>query len=157
MVPPGVNAWTDPSNNEAYLAGKVFFTSNAGTLFAKAVFDTNPVADDTCLLPTPTGPGPSGRALNGADGTRWFIFKGARNHQGAEELIRYMVTQDVQRQIFKTSTGYAYPAYEWGWDEAVIADSKYAQHVTPVWRDVAFDPSGFTQGWSTSGPECRSS
>ena len=39
MVPTGVGAWTDPSNNEAYLAGKVFFTSNGGTMFAKAVFD----------------------------------------------------------------------------------------------------------------------
>jgi multiple sugar transport system substrate-binding protein len=146
MVPPGINAWTDPSNNEAYLGGKVFFTSNAGTLFAKAVFDKNPVADDTYLLSSPKGPGPAGRALKGADGTRWFIFKGARNRQGAEELIRYMLAQDVQRQIFKTSTGYAYPAYEWGWDEAVIADSQYAQHVTPVWKDVAFDASGFTQG-----------
>jgi multiple sugar transport system substrate-binding protein len=146
MVPPGVNAWTDPSNNEAYLAGRVFFTSNAGTLFAKAVFDKNPVADDTYLLQTPKGPGPAGRALNGADGTRWFIFKGARNRQGAEELIRYMLAQDVQRQIFKTSTGYAYPAYEWGWDDAVIADSQYAQHVTPIWKEIAFDPSGYTQG-----------
>ncbi len=63
MVPPGVNAWTDPSNNEAYLAGRIFFTSNAGTLFAKAVFDKNPVADDTYLLSSPKGPGPAGRAL----------------------------------------------------------------------------------------------
>ena len=63
-----------------------------------------------------------GLTLRGADGMRWFVFKGARNRQGAEELIRYMLAQDVQRQIFKTSTGYAYPAYEWGWDEAIIAD-----------------------------------
>ena len=47
ILPTGVNSWTDPSNNEAYLAGKIFFTNNAGTMFAKAVFDKNPVADDT--------------------------------------------------------------------------------------------------------------
>jgi len=57
-----------------------------------------------------------------------------------------MLGKDIQRQIFKTSTGYAYPAYEWGWDDAAIADNQYAQHVTPVWKDIAFDPSGFTQG-----------
>jgi multiple sugar transport system substrate-binding protein len=146
MVPPGIHSWTDPSNNEAYLAGKVFFTSNAGTLFAKAVVDKNPVADDTYLIPSPKGPGPAGRALKGADGMRWFIFKGARNRRGGEELIRYMLSQDVQREVFRISTGYAYPAYAWGWDEANIADNRYAQHVTPVWKDVAFDPSGFTQG-----------
>jgi multiple sugar transport system substrate-binding protein len=146
MIPTGINSWTDPSNNEAYLGGKIFFTNNAGTLFAKAVVDKNPVADDTYLLSAPKGPGPAGRALQGADGMRWFIFKGARNRQGAEELIRYMLGQDVQRQIFKISTGYAYPAYEWGWDDASIADNAYAQHVTPVWKEIAFHPSGFTQG-----------
>jgi multiple sugar transport system substrate-binding protein len=146
MVPTGVNSWTDPSNNEAYLGGKVFFTNNAGTLFAKAVFDKNPVANDTYLLSSPKGPGSAGRSLQGADGMRWFIFKGARNREGAEGLIRYMLGQDVQRQIFKTSTGYAYPAYEWGWDDAAIADNQYAQHVTPVWKEIAFDPSGYTQG-----------
>jgi multiple sugar transport system substrate-binding protein len=146
MVPPGVNAWTDPSNNEAFLGGKIFFTSNAGTVYAKAVFDNNPVADDTYMIETPKGVGPAGRSLQGADGMRWFIMKGARNRQGAEELIRYMLGRDVQRQIFKTSTGYAYPAYEWGWNESVISDNKYAQHVTPQWQQVAFDPSGYTQG-----------
>ena len=57
MLPPGVNSWTDPSNNEAYLAGKIFFTNNAGTMFAKAVFDKNPVADDTYLISPPKGTG----------------------------------------------------------------------------------------------------
>ncbi|MGE3909767.1 MAG: ABC transporter substrate-binding protein [Chloroflexota bacterium] len=146
MVPTGISAWTDPSNNEAFLAGKILFTNNAGTVYAKAVFDKNPVADDTYMLETPKGVGPGGRALQGADGMRWFIMKGARNRQGGEELIRHMLSPDVQRQIFTTSTGYAYPAYEWGWDEAVITDNQYAQHVTPQWRDVAFDPSGFTEG-----------
>lgn len=146
MVPPGINAWTDPSNNEAYLAGKILFTNNAGTVYAKAVFDKNPVADDTYLIETPKGVGPGARALQGADGMRWFVMKGARNRQGGEELIRYMLSRDVQQQIFSTSTGYAYPAYDWGWDEAIITDNRYAQHVTPKWRTVAFDPSGYTQG-----------
>ena len=59
MLPPGVNSWTDPSNNEAYLAGKIFFTNNAGTMFAKAVFDKNPVKDDTYLMLPPKGTGPA--------------------------------------------------------------------------------------------------
>src|SRR5687768_18356897 len=61
MLPPGVNAWVDPSNNEAFLAGKIAFTSNAGTVFAKAVFDKNPVADDTIYRPRPKGLGPKDR------------------------------------------------------------------------------------------------
>jgi len=56
MLPPGVNSWTDPSNNEAWLAGQIAFTSKAGTLYAKAVFDKNPIAASTKLLPPPLGP-----------------------------------------------------------------------------------------------------
>src|SRR5262249_25952974 len=39
MLPPGVNAWTDTDNNQAFLAGTIAMTQNAGTLYAKAVFD----------------------------------------------------------------------------------------------------------------------
>jgi ABC-type glycerol-3-phosphate transport system substrate-binding protein len=76
----------------------------------------------------------------------WFIMKGSRNRQAAEQLIQYMMSPAIFREMFKISSGYVYPAHEWGWDEPVIAENKYAQHVTPTWRTVAFDPSGFTQG-----------
>src|SRR4051794_33805439 len=32
MLPPGVGGWTDPTNNEAWLGGKVGITNNAGTV-----------------------------------------------------------------------------------------------------------------------------
>lgn len=147
MLPPGINAWTDPSNNEAFLAGKILYTSNAGTMFAKAVVDKNPVADDTYMIPRPKGVGPNARALQGAaDTMNWFIMKGAKNREAAEQLIKFIMSPDNMRETFKISTGYVYPAHEWGWDEAVIKDDKFAQHVTPTWRQVAFDPAGFTAG-----------
>jgi multiple sugar transport system substrate-binding protein len=146
-LPPGVNAWTDPSNNEAYLAGKVFFTSNAGTMFAKAIVDKNPVAEDTWLLGRPKGIGPSGRALAGAaDTMNFFIMKGAKNREAAEQVIKHLLSFDVMRETFKISTAYVYPAYEWGWDEPVIKDDKYAQRVTETWKKQAFDPAGYTAG-----------
>ena len=146
-LPPGVNAWTDPSNNEAYLAGKIIFTSNAGTMFAKAVVDKNPVAEDTYLISTPKGHGPGGRSLEGASETmNWFIMKGAKNREAAEQLITFIMSPDNMRETFKISTGYVYPAHEWGWDESVIKEDKYAQHVTDTWKKKAYDPSGYTQG-----------
>lgn len=152
MLPPGVNAWTDPSNNEAYLAGKIFFSTNAGTMFAKAILDKNPVAEDTYLTTVPKGPGPAGRTLQGAgDPMYFFIMKGAKNRGPAEEMIRYFLQEDVLREMFKISTGYVYPAYDWGWDDPVIRDDKFAQHVTPAWRKIAYDPSGFT-GAEFPGP-----
>jgi len=159
MVPPGVNAWTDPSNNEAYLAGKLAFTHNGGTMFAKAVVDKNPIADETWLLPQPKGPGPGGRVVVGAgEPMAWFIMKGAKNREASEQLIRYMVAPEIMRELFKISPGYVYPAYEWGWDEPLLKENKYAAHVTDAWKTISAHPSGYNQGnwpgpptaWTTS-------
>ena len=146
MIPPGVNSWTDPSNNEAYLAGRLVYTSNAGTMFAKAVVDKNPVAEDTYLVPKPKGLGPSGRSLQGADGMNFFIMKGAKNREASEQMIQFLMTPDVYREMFRISIGYVYPAHQWGWDEKILVEDKYAQHVTDAWKKVAFDPSGYTAG-----------
>jgi multiple sugar transport system substrate-binding protein len=152
MLPPGVGGWTDPSNNEAWLGGKIGITTNAGTVFAKAVVDKNPVADDTFLLLQPKGVGPGARALAGAGGAMcFFIMKGAKNRDAAEQLIRYMMTPAIQKQMFTISTGYVYPAREWGWDQPEITESMYAKHVTDNWRKIANDPSGYL-GSSYPGP-----
>jgi multiple sugar transport system substrate-binding protein len=152
MLAPGIGGWTDPSNNEAWLANKIGLTSNAGTLFAKAVFDKNPVADDTYLIMQPRGGGPSGRALMGAGASmNFFIMKGARNREAAEQLIRYMTQPSIYKEMFGISTGYVYPAREWGWDEPEITQSTYAQHVTGTFRKIATDPSGYL-GSNYPGP-----
>lgn len=148
MLPPGVGGWTDPTNNEAWLAGKIAMTSNAGTVFAKAIVDKNPVADDSYLLLQPAGTGPGARALMGAGAAmNFFIMKGAKNRDAAEQLIRYLMTPEMYRQMFKISTGYVYPAREWGWDQPEISESSFAQHVTDNWRKITADPSGWT-GWA---------
>src|SRR6266536_5191845 len=144
MLPTGVGSWTDPSNNEAYLAGKIFFTSNAGTMFAKAVVDKHAVADDSYLILPPRGTGPGARSIaSGGAAKRWFVIKGAKNREAAEQLIRYMASAEIQKQLFKISTGYVYPAYEWGWDEPELKASAAAAHVTDTWRQYLTHPSGY--------------
>ncbi len=144
MLPPGVGGWTDPSNNEALLAGKIGMTNNAGTVFAQGVQDKNPVADDLFLIGQPNAVGPGARVLTGAGGPMcFFIMKGARNRDAAEQLITSLMTADVYKQMFKISTGYVYPAREWGWDQPEITDNDYAKHVTAQWQKIAQDPSGF--------------
>ena len=146
MLPPGVNAWTDPSNNEAFLAGKIAYTNNAGTMFAKAVFDKNPIADDIVYVARPKGLGPKGRALQGADAMRFFIMKGSKNKEAAEQLIHSLLAPDIQREIWKTSTGYAFPAHEWGWDDKFFTEDKAAAKMVGPWRQTAFDKSGYIGG-----------
>ncbi len=144
MLPPGIGGWGDTSNNDAWLAGKLAMTANAGTVFAKAIVDKNPVADDTYLIPPPKGIGPNARRLMGAgDSMNFFIMKGAKNRQASEEMIKYLFTPAVYKEMFRISTGYVYPVREWGWDEPEIKESSYAKHVTDSWRMVLNDPSGY--------------
>jgi len=145
MVPPGVSSWTDPSNNEAYLAGKIFFSNNGGTMFAKAVFDKNPVKDDTYLMLPPKGDGPGGRVLAGGGAAkRWFVIKGAKNREAAEQLIRFMHSAEIQKEMFRISNGYVYPSYEWGWDEPEITASDAGPRVTEVWKQYLTHESKYT-------------
>ena len=153
MLPPGVNAWTDPSNNEAYLAGKTFFTSNAGTMFATAVVNNNPVADDTFLIPPPAGIGPAARSLAGAgDSMNWYLMRGVRNREAAEQLIRHLLSPEVQRELYRISVGYVYPAYEWGWEEPELKASDAGTHVTDVWRQYLTHESKYTGVGSYPAP-----
>jgi multiple sugar transport system substrate-binding protein len=153
MLPPGVGGWTDPSNNEAWLAGKIGLTNNAGTVFATAVVNKNPVADDSYLILQPKGMGPNGRVLMGpGDAMSFFIMKGAKNREAAEQLIRYLTTKDLYKQMFTISTGYVYPAREWGWDEPEITESTYAKHVTDQWRKISTDSSGYLMSHYPASP-----
>ena len=152
MLPPGVGGWTDPSNNEAWLANQIALTNNAGTVYAQSVHDKNPVADDTVLFANPKGVGPGARALNGAGAPmNFFIMKGAKNKDAAWQVIQYLNSKDLFDQIFTISTGYVYPAREWGWTEPALTEAQYAKNITPVWQKIFNDSSGFI-GTAWPGP-----
>jgi ABC-type glycerol-3-phosphate transport system substrate-binding protein len=153
MLPPGVQSWTDPSNNEAYLAGKIFFTTNAGTMFAKAIVDKNPVADDSYLIMQPKGTGPGGRQLAAiSTPKRWYVIKGSKNRQAAEQLMTYMLSPDVMSELYKISTGYVYPAYENGWDSPPLKEGKAVKQVAEMYKQYLAHPSGFYGSGEWPGP-----
>ncbi len=109
MLPPGITAWTDSSNNEAYLAGNIALTQNAASVYAKALEDGNPVFEDTVVLPTTSGP--AGLVLEGGDGAQFNIPRGADNSAQAKELALYMLTPEVFVPISLISAGLFLPAY----------------------------------------------
>jgi multiple sugar transport system substrate-binding protein len=153
MLPPGVGGWTDPSNNEALLAGKILMTNNAGTVYAQSIKDQNPIRDDTYLLYQPNGVGTGARVLTGAGGPmNFFIMKGAKNRDAAEQVIRFLMTPETYKQMFQISTAYVYPAHAWGWDQPEITENPYAQHVTDVYRKSFDDPSGWWGNLAWPGP-----
>jgi multiple sugar transport system substrate-binding protein len=117
MLPPGVNAWTDPSNNEAWLAGTVGLTQNAYTLYAKSYSDKNPVYQKTAIVPGFIGPG-TDQVINEPGSQYFVIFKGAKNVPLAKEVAKHMVGGSPLLNVSKVSLGLVMPAYKgiWGTD-----------------------------------------
>lgn len=122
MLPPGVNSWTDPSNNEAYLAGTIPFTSNAGTLYAKAVVDKVPFWQEIKLIQKPYGP--IRKRFQGAGSNNFYLFKGVKNRDAAVALIQHMMSPEQQRPLWKISQGYVVPPFRKMWDDPVLPVTK---------------------------------
>ncbi len=145
MLPPGVLSWTDPTNNEAFLGGKLAYTQNGGTVYAKAVVDQVPFVNDIIWDYPKGGPG----LLNffGVGSMHLNLIKGGKNPEAARELIMSFFEEDVLKNIFTTATTYALPAYtdQWDWEEIASVPNSIAQ------KDGALDPAGWT-GMSFPGP-----
>jgi multiple sugar transport system substrate-binding protein len=145
MLPPGILSWTDPTNNESYLGGKVAYTQNAGTVYANAVVNNNPVAPLT-LYDVPKG-GPVLESFNGLGGSNWLKIREGANPEAADEMIRHFFTEEVMRGVFTQAPSYAVPAYlnMWEWEE--IATSEVSMALQPA----ALDPAGWN-GLGYPGP-----
>jgi multiple sugar transport system substrate-binding protein len=145
MLPPGILSWTDPSNNEAYLASKIAYTQNAGTVLAKAYFDKNPVAEPTIFHPMCGGP--KLPEFNGQGSQNFLMIKGGKNPDAARELIKSFFTQEAMEAVFENARTYAIPAYESMWDWPIIKDTPQSIAVKPS----ALDPLGYN-GLAFPGP-----
>jgi multiple sugar transport system substrate-binding protein len=157
MLPPGVAGWGDTSNNEAWLAGQLAFSNNAGTMYATSVVNKNPVADDTILLPQVKGLGAGARVMQGPGAPmNFFIMKGAKNKEAAFQIVQSLMTVETYKKMFGISTGYVYPAREWGWDQPELTEAQYAKGITPVWKQIFNDPSAFQGTSHPSAPTPQS-
>jgi multiple sugar transport system substrate-binding protein len=120
MLPPGILSWTDTSNNEAFLAGQIAITQNSGTVYAKAVYDQVPFADDIAFIPYPRRISDDARLDFLSDGMRFYIITDAKNPEAASDVIRHFLTPPVQERVWTISTGYALPSYASGADHPII-------------------------------------
>jgi multiple sugar transport system substrate-binding protein len=131
MLPPGVLSWNDLSNNEAFLAGTIAITDNAGTMYAKAVFDKVPHAKDILFVQRPARFS-DGKRLEFLSGERFYVIKGTKNKEAAYDMIRHMLSDQVQQQIWKISTAYALPAYKNGWSHDIITSNENSRRALPI-------------------------
>jgi multiple sugar transport system substrate-binding protein len=137
MLPPGVLAWGDSSNNEAYLAAKLAYTQNGGTVYAKALLDGNPIRDVT-KFHAPVG-GPVNTEFNGLSANYMALMKGAKNQEAAREIIKsFILSLDNYDAMLTNNPSFGLPAYEKLWDEApYIQTDPVAQQQKKVARDPA--------------------
>ena len=137
-LPPGILSWTDSTNNEAYLAGKLAYTQNGGTVYGKAILDENPVAELTGFH-LPAG-GPAIPEFNSLSANNWMLLRGAKNAEAAKEMVRhFMLTVEKMDEVLAAAPAFALPSYTNLWEE-----SKYIQtnQVALQQKSSALDPLG---------------
>ena len=145
MLPPGVNAWDDMGNNNAWYAGTIGFTSNAGTIFATALKNEPAIGNDTILVPQPAGSTGAKQTLVGTagSGTGFYLMKGAKNVDATKAMIQYMLSKDIQTKIFATSQGYVTPGYDWGWDTDPVV--KCPNNIDLTFKALLYNPNQFAE------------
>lgn len=137
MLPPGIESWTDTSNNEAYLAGTIGFTTNQPSVYGKAKADGNPVFENTVVLHSPAAL--DGRILE-AGGSGWLtIFKGSQNIDLTKELIYSLLDPTTYTPMVQQGGGLFLPAYENLWTEDALGTDPNFQ----VFRDIILNPDVF--------------
>ena len=108
IQPPGVMGWTDVSNNEAYMAGKLVTTNNGASLYYAMVTRKHELAPKTLCILTPGGPAGSFVASSCYN---WAIFQKSQRADLAEDLIRWVEDEKRFAEYVEVSIGQAGPVY----------------------------------------------
>jgi multiple sugar transport system substrate-binding protein len=120
MLPPGVESWTDTSNNEAFLAGQIGYTHNAFSVYAQAKRDNNPVYPNIVLLPAPQAF--NGDHRNGGQVGGWLtIFKGSQNVDLAKKLALDLLNPENFGKMAALGGVLFTPAYANLWTDELLA------------------------------------
>jgi multiple sugar transport system substrate-binding protein len=120
MLPPGVESWTDTSNNEAWLASQIGYTHNAFSVYAQSKRDGNPVYGNTVLLRAPQAL--NGDSRDGGNVGGWMtIFKGSKNTDLAKQLALNLLDPANFGKISAAGGVLFTPAYTNLWTDELIA------------------------------------
>jgi multiple sugar transport system substrate-binding protein len=109
VQPPGVMGWTDVSNNEAFMAGKLVTTNNGASLYYAMVQKKHEFAPKTLLTLTPGGPAGS---FVGGSCYNWGIFSKTKQAELCEDLVRYVEDPKRFTEYLQVSVGQAGPVYK---------------------------------------------
>jgi multiple sugar transport system substrate-binding protein len=123
MLPPGIESWTDTSNNEAWLAGQIGYTHNAFSVYAQSKRDNNPVYEHIVLLRAATAN--NGDSRDGGQVGGWMtVFKGSKNTDLAKKLALDLLDPANFGKISAAGGVLFTPAYTNLWTDELIATDK---------------------------------
>ena len=120
MLPPGVESWTDTSNNEAWLAGKIGYTLNAFSVYA--------ASNATRSRSSRTGAAAGAAANNGdsrdSSNVGWLTIFKARRTSIARKLALYSSIPNSRPCPRSPAASSCRPTKLW--TDEVIADPNFA-------------------------------
>jgi len=100
--PPGAIGWGDPSNNEAYMGGKIYSTLNGGSIWWALLEQSHPLKDKTVVAIPPGGS--AGRYLCGT-AFEMMVFNKTENPELAKDFVRYFVNSENLFSYYSVSGG----------------------------------------------------
>ncbi|WP_433556253.1 extracellular solute-binding protein [Pseudonocardia xinjiangensis] len=115
MLPPGIESWTDSSNNENWLAGIIGFTRNQYSVYADSKTKQNPVYANTHPFIDGIGPA-SDRPITFGQSQAFVVFKGAKNPDLAKQVAKYLASGTPLLGVAKEAPGLVNPAWDKVWD-----------------------------------------
>jgi multiple sugar transport system substrate-binding protein len=140
IQPPGVMGWTDVSNNEAYMAGKLVTTNNGASLYYAMVAKKHELAPKTLLVLTPGGPAGS---FVGSSCYNWGIFNKTKHADLCEDLIRWVEDEKNFSEYVSVSVGQAGPVYKGRVDNPYWkSDPNFEAIVQNILRSVTYGHPG---------------
>jgi len=143
MLPPGVESWTDTSNNEAFLAGQIGYTHNAFSVYAQSKRDKNPVYDNIVLLPAPRAN--NGDSRDGGNVGGWLtIFKGSKNVDLAKKLALELLDPANFGHMAELGGVLFTPAYANLWTDQLLASDP---NLAIIKQQVSVESPFLGQSW----------
>jgi len=111
IQPPGAMGWTDSSNNEAWMAGKIGQTTNGPSIYYALAKKNHELLDATRLtkgIPA----GPAGRARLLGKMMSFGIFKTCKYKEEAKSLLRYIMVPHRRAPYLYYGVGQITPIYQ---------------------------------------------
>jgi len=108
LLPDGVFAWDDSSNNKALISGQSALIMNPPSAWAVAVRDAPKVAEQCWHFSSPKGP--KGR-FDPAGYYYWGIWNFSKNIPAAKSLLAHLTTREIQEKLVTAGVGFDIPPY----------------------------------------------